>query len=104
VLVRNRRARPWVLGAGVALHLAIAYSIRVGFFTLAMFVLYIAFVPDDTAARLILAVRDRLRRVNARFARNGSGERAFDYAMTSSRSLVRTAIGQTQLTPTPRSP
>ena len=60
ILVWNRRARPWVLGAGVALHLAISYSIRVGFFTLAMFVLYLAFLPNETASRLIWAVRDRL--------------------------------------------
>jgi vitamin K-dependent gamma-carboxylase-like protein len=61
VLVWNRRARPWVLGAGVAFHLAISYSIRVGFFTLAMLVLYLSFLPDDTASRLIRSVRDRLR-------------------------------------------
>jgi hypothetical protein len=61
VLVWNRRARPWVLGAGVLLHLAISYSIRIGFFTLGMFVLYLAFMPNETATRLILAVRDRLR-------------------------------------------
>lgn len=60
VLVWNRKARPWVLGLGVALHLGIDYSIRVGFFTFAMFVLYIAFIPPDTATRLITAVRDLL--------------------------------------------
>jgi hypothetical protein len=59
VLVWNRKARPWVLGLGVALHLGIDYSIRVGFFSLAMFVLYLAFVPPDTATRLVHAVRDR---------------------------------------------
>jgi hypothetical protein len=61
VLVWNRRARPWVLGLGVALHLGIDYSMRVGFFTLAMLVLYLAFVPSDVAARVVLAVRDRVR-------------------------------------------
>jgi hypothetical protein len=61
VLVWNRRARPWVLGAGVALHLGIDYSIRVGFFTLAMLVLYLAFVPPDAATRVVLAARDRVR-------------------------------------------
>ncbi len=68
VLVWNRKARPWVLGLGVALHLGIDYSIRVGFFTLAMFVLYIAFIPPDTATRLITGVRDRLSR------QTGTGE------------------------------
>jgi hypothetical protein len=66
VLVWNRRARPWVLGLGVALHLSIEYSIRVGFFTAAMFVLYLAFVPSDTATRLALAIRDRARLRRAR--------------------------------------
>ena len=61
VLVWNRRARPWVLGAGVALHLGIAYSIKVGFFTLGMLVLYVAFLPNETAGRLIESVRYRLR-------------------------------------------
>ena len=66
VLVWNRRARPWVLGLGVALHLGIDYSMRVGFFTGAMFVLYIAFVPPETASRAVLAVRDRVRPRRAR--------------------------------------
>ncbi|HKP88567.1 MAG TPA: HTTM domain-containing protein [Thermoleophilaceae bacterium] len=61
VLVWNRRARPWVLGLGVALHLGIEYSMRVGFFTVGMLVLYLAFVPPDTASRAVLAVRDRAR-------------------------------------------
>jgi hypothetical protein len=66
VLVWNRRARPWVLGLGVALHLGIDYSMRVGFFTAAMFVLYLAFVPSDTAARFVLSVRERVRPRRAR--------------------------------------
>lgn len=65
VLVWNRRARPWVLGLGVALHLGIEYSIRAGFFTFAMFVLYLAFVPPETATRATLALRDRVRRTFA---------------------------------------
>jgi hypothetical protein len=65
VLVWNRRARPWVLGLGVALHLGIEYSIRVGFLTLGMLVIYVAFVPSDTAARLILAAREELARVRS---------------------------------------
>lgn len=35
VLVWNRKLRPWVLLAGVALHLGIDLSVRVGFFSLA---------------------------------------------------------------------
>lgn len=65
VLVWSRRARPWVLGLGAGLHLGIDYSMRVGFFTFAMLVLYAAFIPSDTASRLILATRDRLRAASA---------------------------------------
>lgn len=68
VLVWNRAARPWVLGLGVALHLGIEYSIRVGFFTLAMFVLYVAFVPPETATRVVLAARQWLEQAWARIA------------------------------------
>lgn len=53
VLVWNRRARPWILLAGVCLHLGIDYSIRVGFFSLAMFTLYLSFLsPAWAQARL----------------------------------------------------
>jgi hypothetical protein len=62
VLVWNRAARPYVLSLGVALHLGIDYALVVGFFGLAILVAYVAFVPPDTADRLLLAVRDRLRR------------------------------------------
>lgn len=62
ILVWNRRLRPWVLLLGVGLHLSIGWAIRVGFFGLGMFVLYVAFVDPDWAARRILAVRARRRR------------------------------------------
>jgi hypothetical protein len=48
VLVWNKRCRFWVLGAGVVLHLILMVTMSVGFFNLAMFVLYLAFVPPDT--------------------------------------------------------
>lgn len=51
ILVWNRRCRPWVLAAGVALHGLIMISIGVGFFSLAMFVLYLAFLSPDVARR-----------------------------------------------------
>lgn len=60
VLVWNRKLRPWVLSIGVAMHLSIDYSLRVGFFSYAMFVLYLAFVPPETARHLILSMRDRI--------------------------------------------
>ncbi|WP_197377116.1 HTTM domain-containing protein [Mycolicibacterium baixiangningiae] len=51
ILVWNRRCRPWVLGAGVLLHLSILATLSVGFFSPAMFVLYLAFVPAEVARR-----------------------------------------------------
>jgi hypothetical protein len=60
VLVWNRKLRPWVLGLGVLLHLGIDLTIRVGFFSYAVFVLYLAFVPPETATRLVASIRDWL--------------------------------------------
>ena len=48
ILVWNRRWRPWVLAAGVMLHVAIMISLAVGFHSRAIFVLYLAFVPWET--------------------------------------------------------
>jgi hypothetical protein len=45
VLVWNRRCRPWVLGIGVLLHLAMMITLNIGYFSLAMYVMYLAFVP-----------------------------------------------------------
>jgi len=59
VLVWNRRLRPWVLVAGVALHLSIELTMKVGFFSWAVLVTYIAFVPEDAMAAWILRLRDR---------------------------------------------
>ncbi|WP_028067852.1 HTTM domain-containing protein [Solirubrobacter soli] len=44
VLVWPRRTRPFALLAGVTLHLGIDLGLRVGFFTLAVFTAYLAFV------------------------------------------------------------
>lgn len=60
ILVWNRVLRPWVLLAGVGLHLGIDYAVRVGFFSWAVLVMYVAFVPPGTASAFILAARDRL--------------------------------------------
>jgi hypothetical protein len=51
ILVWNRRLRPWVLAAGVVMHTMIMATIAVGFFSLAMFVLYLAFIQPDTVRR-----------------------------------------------------
>ena len=66
ILVWNRRLRPWVLLVGVCLHLGIEYSIRVGFFSLAMLTLYLAFLDPAWAQRRLLAVGDRWERRRAR--------------------------------------
>ena len=62
VLVWNRRLRLPVLGAGVVMHLAMMINLNIGFFSLAMFVLYLAFVPWDTVARMPAWVKRKLAR------------------------------------------
>jgi vitamin K-dependent gamma-carboxylase-like protein len=59
ILVWNRKARPWVLAAGVAMHLAIDLNIMVGFFSFAMLTAYLAFVPPETMERLLGRLRER---------------------------------------------
>jgi vitamin K-dependent gamma-carboxylase-like protein len=61
-LVWNRRARPWVLLAGVAMHLLIDATLLVGFFSYEMFVAYIAFVPEPRMDAFVDRVRRRLTR------------------------------------------
>jgi hypothetical protein len=68
LLVWNRRLRPWVLLLGVLLHLGIDWSLRVGFFSLAVFVMYVAFIPPERASAGILKARDRLVEAARRFA------------------------------------
>lgn len=63
VFVWNRRLRPWVLAAGVVMHSAIAMSIAVGFFSVAMFVLYLAFVSPQTVQMLPDVIRRGLAKV-----------------------------------------
>lgn len=63
ILVWNRVLRPWVLFLGIGLHLGIDYAVRVGFFSYAVLVAYIAFIPPERASSLILATRDRFTRL-----------------------------------------
>jgi hypothetical protein len=63
ILVWNRVLRPWVLLLGVGLHLGIDYAVRVGFFSYAVLVAYIVFIPPEAARSLILATRDRVARL-----------------------------------------
>jgi hypothetical protein len=59
ILVWNRAARPLVLALGVGLHLGIAFSLRLGFFSETMLVAYVAFVTPAVATAVVLAARDR---------------------------------------------
>ena len=52
-LVWNRRLRPWVLGLGVLFHLGIDLFLDIGFFSIAIYTAYLAFVPDDVANRIV---------------------------------------------------
>ncbi|MCD2194503.1 HTTM domain-containing protein [Actinomycetospora endophytica] len=61
LFVWNRRARPWVLGAGFLMHLGIEVFIMVGFFSIAIWCLYLVFLPPDGTERSILTLRDRWR-------------------------------------------
>jgi hypothetical protein len=72
ILVWNRRLRPWVLAAGVVMHIMIMITIAVGFFTLAMFVLYLAFVPPEMVERLPRAAKDLAGKPAAAFAQSGT--------------------------------
>jgi hypothetical protein len=62
ILIWNRRLRPYVVIAGIALHIAIGYSIRVGFFSIAMITLYISFLDPDWATQRLLELRGALAR------------------------------------------
>lgn len=66
LLVWNRRLRPWVLALGVLLHLGIDWSLRVGFFSLAVFVMYGAFIPPARTSAGIRRVRDRVLEARSR--------------------------------------
>lgn len=59
VLIWPRRTRPFALLAGVGLHLGIELGLRVGFFTLAVFASYLAFVDPAWARARARAVRRR---------------------------------------------
>ena len=69
VLVWHKRLRPWVLVVGVVMHTVIMVTIAVGFFTLAMFVLYLAFVPPDVVQRFPCGVQRLAMRLPGRWAK-----------------------------------
>jgi hypothetical protein len=61
VLVWNRRWRLRVLLAGAALHLGIDLTLRVGFFSWTIFVLYLTFLSPAAVRVAVLSTRRRLR-------------------------------------------
>jgi hypothetical protein len=65
ILIWNRRLRPYVAAIGISLHVAIGYSMRVGFFSMAMITLYLSFLDPDWASERLLAVRGALERYRA---------------------------------------
>lgn len=52
-LVWNRKLRPWVLGVGVAFHLGIDIVLDIGFFSMALWLSYVAFIFPDVADRIV---------------------------------------------------
>jgi hypothetical protein len=60
LLVWNRRTRPWVIAAGIALHVGIHVMLQIGFFSIAMIIAYGSFLPPERATRAVLAVRRRI--------------------------------------------
>lgn len=54
-----RRTRPWVLAAGLALHLGIALLFEIGLFSAVMIASYVVFLPDAADIRQLLPARWR---------------------------------------------
>jgi hypothetical protein len=52
ILVWFPRWRPWVLSAGVVMHLMIDIHIQIGIFSYAVFVMYLAWLRPDTIKQL----------------------------------------------------
>jgi hypothetical protein len=69
VLVWNKRCRPWVLAAGVLLHLGIDLNIEIGIFSYAMMVMYMAWIAPATAQRLPTTIKHATTRLRARLRR-----------------------------------
>ena len=59
LLVWNRRCRPWVLAIGVLLHLAMMLTLSIGYFSFAVYVVYLAFVPWQVVQSLPAKLKAR---------------------------------------------
>lgn len=62
ILIWNRKLRPIVIGLGIALHLFIEITFGLGFFSMVIIMSYLSFVPEDTMARLLQKLRERMGR------------------------------------------
>jgi hypothetical protein len=65
LFVWNKKWRMKVLAAGFVLHLSIMLTMAVGFFSPAIFVLYLAFVPTSRAKAIANSVEGRLAKLQA---------------------------------------
>lgn len=70
IFVWPRRTRLWVLAAGVLFHLGIDVFLDIGFFSLAVYLAYVAFLPEDTATRVLAKVSSA---PNLRFGVDSTG-------------------------------
>jgi hypothetical protein len=70
VLVWNKRCRPWVLAAGVLLHLGIDLNIEIGIFSYAMLVLYVAWIAPATAQQLPTTIKHATTQLRTRLHRS----------------------------------
>lgn len=61
LLIWNRRWRPYVILAGVALHLFIELTFALGFFSMVMIASYLSFVPEETMEAFLGRVRSHMR-------------------------------------------
>jgi hypothetical protein len=67
ILVWWPRCRPWVLSAGVLLHVMVDVHIQIGIFSYAIFVMYLAWISPETVKHLpdkLIRARRRRRKVD----------------------------------------
>ena len=76
LLIWNRRWRPYVVAAGIALHLFIELTFALGFFSMVMIASYLAFVPEETMEAFLDRVRSRMRASRFGPLRRMAGPRA----------------------------
>jgi uncharacterized membrane protein YphA (DoxX/SURF4 family) len=76
ILIWVKPWRRYVIPIGILLHLFIDYALEVGFFSYAMVILYLAFIPPETATRWLLALRERFSRSRFRSVRRLAGQHA----------------------------